>query len=122
MVVIIPLTLLSAFIDWKSENLRFIRFFGNPGFVPLSIIIGGILGIANLKGLSWGIESLLGAHKANSKLIFLSLLRLVIIFAVIIILAVFKIINFLGMILGMTVVFLILIKEGLRTAKKQSLE
>lgn len=120
--VIIPLTLLSALIDWKSENLRFIRLFGNPDLLTTSIIIGGILGVANLKGLEWGIEGLLGTYKASTRLIFISLLRLAVLFSLIIVLAAFRLINFLGLLTGMAAVFLILITEGLKMAKKHSSE
>ncbi len=118
-VVIVPLVILSLLVDWNRENLRFLRPFGNPDYVTLSIILGAILGIANLKGMIWGIESLLGTQQASAKLVFLSLLRLFILFAVIIVLAALQLINFLGLLAGMTVVFVFLIKEGLKMARKQ---
>lgn len=118
-VVIVPLVILSLLVDWNREGLRFLRPFGNPDYVTLSIILGAILGIANLKGLIWGLESMLGARQANAKLVFLSLLRLFILFAVIIVLAALQLINFLGLLAGMTVVFVFLIKEGLKMAQKQ---
>jgi hypothetical protein len=88
----------------------------------MSILIGGIIGLANLKGLVWGIESLLGTHRANTRMVFLSLLRLFILFAAIIILVVMRLINLLGFLIGMTVVFLLLIKEALEMAKEQGKE
>jgi len=118
-VVIVPLIILSLLVDWNREGLMFLRPFGNPDYVTLSIIIGAILGIANLKGLIWGIESMLGTRQANAKLVFLSLLRLFILFAVIIVLAALQLINFLGLLAGMTVVFVFLIKEGLKMAQRQ---
>jgi hypothetical protein len=121
-IVIIPLALLSLLVDWKDEHLKFMRLFGNPAFVPISIIIGGIMGIANLKGLVWGTENLLGTTKANAKLIFLSLFRLLVFFTAIIILTFLKLINLLGFVAGLTVVFLILIKEGMRMAQDQAKE
>jgi hypothetical protein len=117
--VIVPLVALSLLVDWNKENLRFLRPFGNPDYVTISIILGAVLGIANLKGMVWGIESMLGTHQANAKLVFLSLLRLFILFAIIIVLAALQRINFLGLLSGMTVVFIFLIKEGLRMARKQ---
>jgi hypothetical protein len=119
-VIVLLLTVLSLLIDWKDPDLRFIRLFGNPDIMPASIIIGGIIGILNLRGLAWGIESLLGAYKANTKLVILSLMRLFILSAVIIILAAMRLINLLGLLIGMTVVFAVLIKEGLKLAKQQS--
>ena len=118
-IVIFPLILLSFLVDWNDERLKFIGLFGNPGLMAMSILIGGVIGLANLKGLVWGIESLLGTYRANTRMVFLSLLRLFILFALIIILVVMKLINLLGFLIGMTVVFLILIQEALRIAKEQ---
>jgi len=121
-IVIFPLILLSFLVDWNDERLKFIGLFGNPGLMAMSILIGGVIGLANLKGLVWGIESLLGTHRADTRMVFLSLLRLFILFALIIILVVMKLINLLGFLIGMTVVFLVLIREALRIAKEQGKE
>lgn len=121
-VVIIPLAVLSFLVNWKVERLKFIGLFGNPDFMTISIVIGGIIGLANLKGLIWGIESLLGTYKANTKLVFLSLFRLFILFAVIIILVVLRVINLLGLLIGMTAVFMILIIEAVNMAKEEGKE
>lgn len=117
--VILPLVLLSLFVNWRQGPMKFVALFGNPGFMAISIAIGGILGIANLRGLVWGIDSLLGTYKANTKLVFLSLFRLGILFAIIIVLMALHLINLLGLLVGMTVVFVILIIEAVKTAKKQ---
>lgn len=117
--VTVPLVALSLLVDWNRESLRFLRPFGNPDYVTVSIILGAILGIANLRGLIWGLEGMLGTQQANVKLVFLSLLRLFILFAIIIVLAALHLINFLGLLVGMTVVFVFLIKEGLKMAQRQ---
>ena len=121
-IVIFPLILLSFLVDWNDERLKFIGLFGNPGLMAMSILIGSIIGLANLKGLVWGIESLLGTHRANTSMVFLSLLRLFILFAIIIILVVMRFINLLGFLIGMTAVFLVLIQEALAMAKQQAKE
>jgi len=119
-IVLLPLALLSFFVNWRADALRFLRPFGNPDLIPVSIVIGGILGIANLKGLIWGIESLLNVPKAKTKLIYLSIFRLLMLFAFIIILVFIRLVNIFGLVLGMTVVFFIFIKEGVRMAWRQS--
>ena len=125
-ILLFPLIFLSflvgRLVGWNDERLKFIALFGDPGFVTASILIGGIIGLANLKGLVWGIESLLGTHRASSRMVFLSLLRLFILFAVIIILVVMRLMNLFGFLIGMTVVFLVLIGEALRMAKAQGKE
>lgn len=113
------LVVLSLLVDWNRESLRFLRPFGNPDYVTISIVVGAVLGIANLKGLIWGLNSMLGTQQANAKLVFLSLFRLFILFAIIVVLAALQLINFLGLLAGMTVVFVFLIREGLRMAQKQ---
>jgi len=125
-ILLFPLILLSflvgRLVGWNDERLKFIALFGDPGLVTASILIGGIIGLANLKGLVWGIESLLGTHRASTRMVVLSLLRLFILFAVIIILVVMRLINLLGFLIGMTAVFLILIQEALAMAKQQAKE
>ncbi|MEK6672586.1 MAG: hypothetical protein AABY42_03815 [Nitrospirota bacterium] len=117
--IILPLTILTALIDWDTTGLKIAGLFGRPGLFPSSIIIGGILGLANLKGLSWGLDSLLGTYRANTRLVFLSLIRLFVVFSIIISLALLRLINLLGLLTGMSVVFMVLIVEAIRTAKKQ---
>lgn len=121
-IIIFPLILLSFLVDWDDERLKIIRLFGNPGLMAMSILIGGIIGLVNLKGLVWGIESLLGTHRASGRMVFLSLFRLFILFGVIIVLVVMRLINLLGFLIGMTVVFLVLIQEALKMAKGQEKE
>lgn len=120
LLIILPMILLSFLVNWRSERLKFVGLFGDPDFMAISIIIGGILGLTNLRGLVWGIDSLLGSYKANTKLVFLSLFRLSILFLIIIILAALRLINLLGLLAGMTVVFVILIIEAVKMAKEQA--
>lgn len=112
---VLMLSVVSALVKW--ETIGAVKVFGDPNLMPLSIIIGGIIGIANMKGLVWGIEGLLGTYKAGSKLVSLSLLRMSIIFTIIIALSLLRLINLLGLLIGMSMVFVIFIKEALKKAK-----
>lgn len=103
-IILLPLSILSAFIEWKK--------------LPLSILIGGILGLVNLRGLARGVESLIGTHRPTGKIIFSSLLRLTILACILSILFINKIVNPLGILIGFTVVFASIIKEGLRAVKE----
>lgn len=106
-IILLPLAALSAFLDWKR--------------LPLSILIGGLLGLANLKGLSWGLKNFATSYRPSGKVIFLSIARFFIIGLVLIIFALLKLINFIGVLIGFTVVFILIIKEGLlRTAREYS--
>lgn len=103
--ILIPVSLLSALIEWEK--------------LPVSILIGGLIALANLKGISWGIEGLVGAGKqASGKLVFFSLIRLFIIFVILIVLLWMKIINIAGIFVGFTIVFVLILIEGFRSAKE----
>ena len=104
--ILLPIAVLSAFFEWKK--------------LPLSILIGGILGLANLKGLAWGLKDFATSYRPSGKVIFLSIVRFFILALVLIVLALLKLINLLGILIGFTVVFLLIIKEGLRVAKESS--
>lgn len=107
---------ISLIINWDS--ISFAKLFGSVRYIPHSIIIGGLLGLANLKGLVWGIETLLGTQKANTRLVYLSLIRLGILFAIIITLAALRLINLIGLVTGLTTVFIVLIFVGIRRAQE----
>ena len=102
--VLIPFAIVSAVIEWKR--------------LPLSILIGGILALANLKGLAWGIGGLVGAaEQVSAKLVFFSLIRFFILFVILIILMWLKVINIAGIFVGITTVLIVLLKEGFKAAK-----
>jgi hypothetical protein len=88
--------------------------------LPHSVLIGGLLGLANLKGLAWGLKDFATLHRPSGKLIFWSMLRFFILAFILIGLALLKLINFFGILIGFTVVFVLILKEGLRIAKDSS--
>ena len=102
--ILLPLAALSAFLDWKK--------------LPYSILIGGILGLANFRGLVRNIEGLIGTHRPTAKIVIFSLLRLTLLAAILTLLVAFRIVNVFGILIGFTVVFIMIIKEGLRAAKE----
>jgi hypothetical protein len=91
------------FMDWRFS---------------LGIVIGGLAGEVNLRGIVWSVRALLGTEKAQTKMMVLSMFRLLGIFSILIILAIFKVIKPYGLLIGFTVVFIIMVKEGLIAAKK----
>ena len=89
-----------------------------PGWIfSLSLVLGGLMGIVNLKGIIWSATALLGTEKAQTKMMFLSFFRILIIFSALVVLAVFKLVNAYGLLIGFTIVFIIIVKEGLLSAK-----
>jgi hypothetical protein len=105
-IILLPLAAASAFFEWKK--------------LPISILVGGLLGFANLKGLSWGLEKFFGPYRPSGKLILLSIVRLFILTCILIILAALKLVNLLGILIGFTVIFILIIKEGLLATKEDS--
>ncbi|HCZ11719.1 MAG TPA: hypothetical protein DHV16_05590 [Nitrospiraceae bacterium] len=86
----------------------------------LSVLIGGLVGIGNLKGIVWSVTALLGAGQARAKMMILGMFRLLVISSVLIILAIFGIIKAYGLLAGFTIVFIIMVKEGLLAAKREN--
>jgi hypothetical protein len=90
--------------------------------LPHSVLVGGLLGLANLKGLVWGLKDFATLQRPTGKLIFWSMIRFFVLAFILIILAIFKLINFFGILIGFTVVFVLIMKEGLRAVKESSEE
>jgi hypothetical protein len=88
--------------------------------LPHSVLIGGLLGLANFKGLAWGLKDFATLQRPSGKLIFWSMVRFFILSLILIVLAILKLINFFGVLIGLTVVFALIIKEGLRAVKESS--
>jgi len=88
--------------------------------LPHSVLIGGLLGLANLKGLAWGLKDFAELHRPSEKLFIWSMVRFFILASILAILAVLKLINFVGILIGFTVVNILIMKEGLRISKESA--
>lgn len=87
---------------------------------PFSVIVGGMLGLMNLKALSWGVEGLISAYKASPVLVFFSMLRMMIMLSLIAWLTVKGFVNIPGVMVGFTIVFVMILKEGLSYARNEN--
>lgn len=105
-IVILPLSVLSAFIEWKK--------------LPLSILLGGLIGLANLRGLAKGVGSLVATYQQAPKgrLVLGSFTRLFMLACVLGLLFYFELINPFGILIGFTVFFIIFVKESLKAARE----
>ena len=108
LIVLFPLAALSAFLEWKK--------------LPLSVIIGGALGLVNLRGLAWGVQGLLGTGKATGRMLFFSQFRIIMLFFVLAALVYLKLVNIFGILAGFTVVFSMVIIEGLKYARESKIK
>jgi hypothetical protein len=104
--IILPAAVISAFLI-------------EPRKLPLGILMGWLFGIFNLRQLTRNIEGLVGSEKATLKLVFLSMTRLLVLFAAIFILIYYRIVNIFGLLFGFTVVFVLILVEGAKVGKSQ---
>ncbi|NTU42486.1 MAG: hypothetical protein HGA78_05445 [Nitrospirales bacterium] len=84
----------------------------------LGVLAGGIFGMVNLKGVVWAVTSLAGTQKAQAKMILLSMAKLFVMFSILLLLSVLGLIHPVGIAAGFTVVVVIILKEGWRTARQ----
>lgn len=87
--------------------------------LPISILTGGVLGLLNLRALAWGIRGLLGTQRASTKVLFFSQFRIVMLFLALTTLVYFKLVNIFGILAGFTVVYGMLVVEGLKYSKEE---
>ena len=102
--LLVPAAVASAFLPWKN--------------LPFSILIGGLLGILNLKALAWSVEGTLGTPRPRMKMLFFGQFRLVLLVLIIAFLAYLKLIAIFGLLAGFSIVFLQVLITGVRHAKK----
>ncbi|HMK50685.1 MAG TPA: hypothetical protein VK435_11580 [Thermodesulfovibrionales bacterium] len=88
--------------------------------MPHSVLIGGLLGLANFKGLAWGLKDFAVLQRPSGKLIFWSMVRFFILAAILVALALMHLINFIGILIGLTVVFALILKEGWRQFRQSA--
>lgn len=104
--VLLPLAIAGAYFDYKR--------------VPVSIILGGAIGLVNLKAIQWGVHAMVRPEDttgAKGKLVFFSMLRLLGIFIILAVLLKLKLINILAILAGLTVVFAFIILEGFKESR-----
>ncbi len=97
--------------------------FIDMGF-SMGILAGGLAGIINFRSIVKSVRALIGniergtSSRPAGKLIFFSIMRLTLLFIVLFILISERLVNVFGILAGFTVVFLVIIREGLKEAKK----
>ncbi len=98
-ILILIASLIAFLVGWKKA--------------PVGIITGGIIALLNFKGLAWGVNGFLTTDGARGKLIFLSLLRILVTFLILAFIIFYKLVDALGLLLGLSTVFVLILKEGL---------
>lgn len=91
-----------------------------PRKLPLGILLGGLLGLVNLRGLARGLENMIDTDRPAGRLLFMSIFRLLILAAVLALLIMSGVASVVGLMAGFTIVFALLLSEGLKVSKEQS--
>jgi len=87
-------------------------FFIESRRLPLGIFMGWLFGIVNLRALSKNVQGLLGPEKAAGKIVILNIMRLLALSGAIVMLVYYRIVNVIGLLIGFTVVFTLILIEG----------
>jgi len=103
--VILPAALISAFFEWQR--------------VPHGILAGWLFGILNLRALTKNVQAFIGSERATAAIVALSIIRLVALLTAMALLIYFKVINIFGLIFGLTVVFILILIEGMIVANSE---
>ncbi|MDX9715067.1 MAG: hypothetical protein RBT37_06540 [Dissulfurispiraceae bacterium] len=85
-----------------------------------SIILSGTLGLLNFRGIVWGAKGLVGSEKPQFKMVVLTTFRMLIMFSLLLVFFILKILNLFGVLAGFTIVFVIIVKEGLMASRKKT--
>jgi F0F1-type ATP synthase assembly protein I len=89
--------------------------------IPFSVLVGGALSLGSLRIIVWAVQRFLGTSMAQPIIIGISTLKIVAMFAIMVVLAVFGLLNVVAMITGFTVVLFLTSLEGYRAAKAGTL-
>lgn len=84
-----------------------------------SIIIGSIIFLASLWSIVWAVKKFLYHGSGQISIVVLSALKMLIIFAFLVFLAMLELINVIGFIIGFTVSLIITAKEGFIASRKK---
>ncbi|MCL0051672.1 ATP synthase subunit I [Thermodesulfovibrionales bacterium] len=104
--ILIPAALIALFfVEWRFS---------------VGILIGGLIGIGNFKGLVWSAKATLGAAGTTVQLVLLSILKFFMVIAVLLILMLLGMINVFGLLIGFMMVLFIVVIEGLRASKEEA--
>lgn len=84
----------------------------------LSLVLGGFFAIVNFRGVIWGVQNIVELDKGKSKMMFMTFFRLMVLFSILLILLIFDVIHIPAIALGLTIVFILILLEGLTRARQ----
>lgn len=104
-IIILPAVLIAIYFKWDK--------------VPAGILAGAVFGILNLRGLVRSVERFILSKKMKAVMMLTNIFRLLGLFAVIFFLIWKKLVNPIGLLFGFTVVFILILTEGLKAANSE---
>ena len=105
MFIVPPLIMASFFIETRR--------------LPLGIFLGWLFGIVNLRALTKNVQGLLGPENATVKIVILNIMRLLALSVAIFMLVYYRIVNVIGLFIGFTVVYTLILFEGWKAGKSK---
>jgi len=90
--------------------------------LPVGIIVGGVLAIINIRGLSKGLYNLLSQPHPARRLFMAGTFRLMMLATVITLLAYYRLVDLLGLLAGFAVASMVLIIEGLGAVRREAMQ
>ena len=99
--------------------LIMVSFFIETRRLPLGIFLGWLFGIVNLRALTKNVQGLLGPENATVKIVILNIMRLLALSVAIFMLVYYRIVNVIGLFIGFTVVFTLILIEGWKAGKSK---
>lgn len=101
--IIFPIAIISLFfIEWRFA---------------FSLLIGGSVFCGSLRMIMWEVDKFINKPMGQTIIVGMSAVKILIIFILLVILADFKLLNILGLMIGFTLVQLIILKEALVSVK-----
>jgi hypothetical protein len=82
-------------------------------------LAGALLAAVNFRGMHRNLQGLMDTDRPTAKLAVLSVVRLLIIFSVIILLAALRAVDLIGLMVGFTVVVVLVVKEGYSESQRE---
>src|SRR5208283_1783550 len=106
-IIIIPLSVISFFLTGSDWRFSF------------SVLLGGGISLVSFRTIIWAVEKFMGQEMAQPIIMGLSIFKVLLIFSLLVVLAIFKLINIVGVLIGFTLVLAIVTREYFLYAKRE---
>ncbi len=98
--------------------LAVISFFFTAWIFPFNIVLGGAISLFSFRTVAWAVRKFIGMQMAHALIMGISILKVFLIFVFLVILAYFRLVMPIPLMIGFIAVLAIVIKEGFITSRK----